>query len=219
MAGVEPKAQLSDAELAALAIASGFDPRTPVPGLSDSEAVVAVAVALAEAGGRTQAVSPTNDVGVWQINMPAHQPAHPDWTESWLKDPVHNGQAAAVVSGGGQNWRPWTTFRTGRYRAFLTRARAAVADPADSSGFSVGVGIGGVGASVGTGGVDVQLGPLDALAQLGDALTDPGTWRRLGLILGGVLLVLVGVAFVARDSLGSSALGLVPGGQLAKAVL
>ena len=199
MAGVAPKPHLTDAELAALAIASGFDPSTPVPGLSDSEAVVAVAVALAENGGDTQTVSRTNDVGVWQINMPAHQPAHPDWSEAWLKDPVHNGQAAAIVSGGGQNWRPWVTFNSGRYRSFLPRARAAVAQPANSSGF--GVTVGGVGATVGPDGVDVQLGPLDALGQLGDALTDPTVWKRLGLILGGVLLALIGAYLILGDAL------------------
>lgn len=223
MAGVAPKPHLTDAELAALALAVGFDPRTPVPGLPDTEAVVAVAVALAENGGDTQNVSRTNDVGVWQINMPAHQPAHPDWTESWLKDPVNNGRAAMVVSGGGANWRPWTTFRNNRYRTFLARARAAVAEPANSSGFGVTV-PGGFGASVGPDGVDVQLGPLDALGQLGDVLLDAATWRRAGLILGGVLLVLLGLAFVARDVLGTSglagaALNLVPGGSVAKAVL
>lgn len=36
-----------------------------------------------------------------------------------------------------------------------------------------------------------------ALAQLGDALLDPNTWRRLGLVLGGGLLALVGAAVVA----------------------
>ena len=223
MSGVAPKPQLSDPELAALALAVGFDPRAIVPGDTDTEAVVAVAVALAENGGRTQTVSRTNDVGVWQINMPAHQPAHPDWTASWLKDPVHNGEAAIIVSGGGTNWRPWTTYRRGLDRPFRARARAAVAEPANSSGFGVTV-PGGFGASVGPDGVDVQLGPLDALGQLGDELLKAETWKRLGLVLGGVLLVLLGVAFIARDTLTSgqlagAALNLVPGGAIAKKVL
>lgn len=193
--GVQPKEQLTDPELAALAISVGFSPTEAVPGLSDSEAVVAVAVALAEDRGRTGRTSATGDRGVWQINMASH----PSYDRERLKEPEYNGGAAFDISGGGSNWRPWTTFRRGLYRPFLARARAAVAAPASGGGgFSVDVpGL----PPIGTDTLSPITDPLSALNALGDALTDPNTWRRAGLVAGGVILLALGFVAISKDSL------------------
>jgi Lysozyme like domain/LysM domain len=73
------------------------------------EAEMAASVAMAESGGNPDAVSPTADYGLWQIN----EPAHPGQA---TLDPAGNARAAVAISSGGTNWEPWVTYQTGAYR-------------------------------------------------------------------------------------------------------
>lgn len=66
---------------------------------------IAAAIALAESSGITDEVSSTHDVGLWQINVPAH----PEYDYDSLKDPMTNARAAVAISSRGSNWRPWCT--------------------------------------------------------------------------------------------------------------
>lgn len=73
-----------------------------------ADAVVdAVAVVLAESGGRTDAVSPSADYGLWQINQIHLREL--GYTEQQLFDPNNNAWAAIQISGNGTNWGPWCT--------------------------------------------------------------------------------------------------------------
>jgi Lysozyme like domain len=59
-------------------------------------------IAHFESGGNTNAISPTNDYGVWQING--------SWgPEKASLNPVLNAEAAVQISDDGTNWSPWTT--------------------------------------------------------------------------------------------------------------
>jgi Lysozyme like domain len=84
----------------------------------------AIAVAMAESSGQVGATH-TNadgsiDRGLWQINS-----VHAEYDASrLLSDPGYNAQAAYAISGGGTNWNPWTTYRSGAYRQFLHDANA-----------------------------------------------------------------------------------------------
>lgn len=93
------------AEIRALAAEAGFpDPR------------VAAAVAMAESGGNPAAVGDEGtSFGLWQI----HVPAHPEFDARELVDARYCAQAALLVSHGGRDWTPWTTYRSGAYRAYL----------------------------------------------------------------------------------------------------
>lgn len=67
----------------------------------------AVAAALAESGGRAQAISGLNnngtrDVGYWQINS-SHGPGMAS------TDPLTNARAAVHLSKNGTDWSPWCT--------------------------------------------------------------------------------------------------------------
>jgi hypothetical protein len=64
-------------------------------------AATAACIALHESGGRSWAVSPTNDYGLWQINGSHGALA--------TLNPFGNARAAVIISGGGRNWSPWTT--------------------------------------------------------------------------------------------------------------
>lgn len=83
---------------------------------------IAAAVAMAESGGNASALGDNGDsYGLWQI----HVPSHPEYDRAQLFDPTYNAAAALLISAGGTNWQPWTTFRTGAYLPFLPQGAAS----------------------------------------------------------------------------------------------
>jgi len=76
-------------------------------GGSAGEAAMAASIAMAESSGNPNAISPTDDFGLWQINA-SHG------AEATL-NPLGNAQAAVDISGNGSNWGPWTTYTSGAY--------------------------------------------------------------------------------------------------------
>lgn len=72
-----------------------------------SEAFTAAEIAMAESGGRSNAISPTDDFGLWQING-----SHGSLASL---NPQTNARAAVLISDNGRDWEPWTTYRTGSY--------------------------------------------------------------------------------------------------------
>jgi hypothetical protein len=94
------------------------DLRDLVRGVGFPEVTVdtAVAIAMAESGGNPTAqhiVSapgpgflPERSFGLWQVNVLAH----PEYDASRLLDPDYAARAAFVISRGGLDWHPWSTF-------------------------------------------------------------------------------------------------------------
>jgi hypothetical protein len=123
--------RIGDNQIAQYALRAGFTPE---------QAVIAVAIALAESGGSTAAVGDAqlrtdkwgSSLGLWQIrSLNAPRPnvagdANRDFRR--LFDPAFNAQSAYAISGSGTNWNPWTVFKTGAYRQHLSRAQQAVND-------------------------------------------------------------------------------------------
>jgi hypothetical protein len=108
---------LSPEQLAATYAAAGF---------TGENLVIMVAVAMGESGGNAQAqnLNASEDSrGLSQINTFAH----PQYDKDRLYDPAYNAQAAFEVSGGGQNFGPWTVYSKGLYQQYMDEARAAVA--------------------------------------------------------------------------------------------
>jgi hypothetical protein len=68
---------------------------------------IAAEIAMAESGGNPNAISPTDDFGLWQINA-SHG------AEASL-NPVVNARAAISISDNGTNWSAWTTWTSGAY--------------------------------------------------------------------------------------------------------
>lgn len=106
---------LSDGQIAAYASAAGF---------TGNDLSIAVAVCLAESGGRTNATNHNSDgstdYGLWQINS-----VHADLLSqgSW-SDPADNARMAhAVWQSSG--WGAWTTYKSGAYFVYIVRGRAA----------------------------------------------------------------------------------------------
>jgi hypothetical protein len=114
---------LSPAQIAAYARAAGF---------RGAGLTWAVAVALAESGGRTDATLVNHDRwhsvdrGLWQINN--HW--HPEVSDAQAFDPAQAAAAAYRISHGGTSWTPWATFNNGSAGKQIGRARLAAAAPA-----------------------------------------------------------------------------------------
>jgi hypothetical protein len=112
---------------------------------------VAAAVALAESGGRTDAVSKRNtdgtfDRGLWQIND-----VHTQYDRAKLvSDPAYNARAAAEVSSNWSNFTPWTTYKDKTYRKYLGQATDASSSTSSSSSTPIDLSIPGTGLSIPT---------------------------------------------------------------------
>lgn len=84
-------------------------------------AAVAAAVAEAESGGCSTALNPTDNngtqssFGLWQISNGTHAPPAANWSDG----NVNAQLAVAKFKGAGNTFRPWGTYNTGAYRAFL----------------------------------------------------------------------------------------------------
>lgn len=72
--------------------------------------VNACSVALAESGGSPDAISPSADYGLWQINE-IHFAEFGVNAETVL-DPLTNARIAVSISGNGHNWAAWCTCWT-----------------------------------------------------------------------------------------------------------
>lgn len=96
-------------QIALIALNAGF-------AVTDLE--LAVAICLAESGGETDVVTKSNieySVGLWQINLYAH----PEVTETDMKNPQLNANYTYKLSKHGTDWSPWSAYTNGRYKQFL----------------------------------------------------------------------------------------------------
>lgn len=167
-------ATLSDSQIAQYAKGAG---------LSGDAVAIAVAVAIAESGGNPNAhnaVPPDNSYGLWQINMlgslgPSRRKTFGISSNDALYDPATNARAMAHLSSGGTNWKPWTTYTRGTYKLYLNRGKAAASGSGDAIGAT-----------------QVSLNPFSGLQRLGELISDPAVWRKLGMYVAGVLLILIG---------------------------
>jgi hypothetical protein len=121
-------ATLSARQIAGYAKAAGF---------SGTNLTIAVAVSLAESGGRTAATNHntngSTDYGLWQINtVHGSLLASGQWS-----NPADNARMAYAVWKE-QGWHGWTTFNTGAYMAHMGAAMVASGNPADVAGITSG---------------------------------------------------------------------------------
>lgn len=106
-------------------------------GFSGDDLSTAVAIALAESGGKTSvkgdlSLAPDNgpSIGLWQINIGSK--AHPEYAGLDLTDPQNNANAAfSIYSVSGFN--AWTTYNSGAYAEFLGTTDAATGNTSDQS--------------------------------------------------------------------------------------
>lgn len=136
------------------------------------------AIALAESGGRVNAKGGPNsdgsyDYGLWQINS-----SHGYNVFRLTHDPGYNARAAVAVYHS-QGLQAWTTYTSGRYKAFL--GNAATATPAsrpprpDAGGTGGGSGGGGGGGDAGTTHADAAAASAAQAAAWGSYMDEGAT--------------------------------------------
>jgi hypothetical protein len=111
---------LSASDIATFAANAGF---------TGQDLITAVSVALAESNGNPNALGDVGigagSFGLWQINSYYHPEFGPDFTI--LYDPQTNANAAySVYSVSGRTFKPWSTFNSGRYQAFVPTVQSAL---------------------------------------------------------------------------------------------
>lgn len=169
---------LTDGQIAGYAVGAGFPP---------GEISTAVAVALAESSGRTDATNNnsngTIDRGVWQINS-IHTEATGD-----MFNPTDNARAAKMIwAAAGNSWQPWSTHNNGAYLAYLGRGSAAAGNPTASAGVAFPPG-GLQGSGVG----DIPSVSFSGLTALVKKLSTVGFWIRIGAFFLGLFLIGMGM--------------------------
>lgn len=120
---IEFKDRLSAADITVVARNAGF---------SGYDLTVAVAIALAESGGKKEAYNPEvaagtptgqGSYGLWQI----YSKVHPEFATWNLFDPQQNANAAFLVySAAGASFHPWSTFKNNAYLSFMQAAEDGV---------------------------------------------------------------------------------------------
>lgn len=86
---------------------------------------VMTAICMGESGRRTDAIGPTNDWGLWQINRRVWGPLFKKW--DWWK-PIDNGRMMKHILDR-QGLQAWTIYNNGAYRKYMAQAIAAASFP------------------------------------------------------------------------------------------
>lgn len=194
-----------------------------------SMAPIMAAIALAESSGNPNATNPTDNGGrqtswgLWQISLGNHQEPAPNWN-----DPVENAKLA-VSKWKTQGLWAWGTWQSGAYKKFLPKGYVppTYTFPGQNGATEGGQGAAGVqptgnpeGAwtsALGTTWNDVSsglltipgtilgfFGDIDSLAgKLYDNFKlffQPSTYVRIGAGFFGIMFVIVGLVFLAREA-------------------
>lgn len=132
MAPLIPPAPVSGGKTLSPEEIAGF---AKMAGFSGADLTIAVAVAIAESGGRTDIIGPVNsngtrDYGVWQINsghtaLFAQTAQNRDWYQAFV-----NAEWAHTVFQG-QGWSAWSAYKSGKYRQHMEVAQRAANNPQD----------------------------------------------------------------------------------------
>jgi hypothetical protein len=215
---------LSPAQIAAYAYAAGFRGT----GLRN-----AVAVALAESGGRTTAVGVNSDRyrsrdrGLWQIN----DHWHPEVSDAAAFNPATAAAAAYRISGSGRNWSAWSTWHNGSAAAQFGRAQIAANQAARGSSTATAQNAGfplppvvpilpGMPAIPGMPGMEdlvkgfaggglggaakALAAPLVLVVKAGAWVADSHNWARVAMVTGGTVGVLLALEMIGKSGAAGS---------------
>ena len=112
-------------------------------GFSGDSLATAYAIVRAESGGRANAFNPRGkdlSYGLFQINMlggmgPDRRKKFGLSSNEDLFDPLTNAKVAYAISNQGSNFKPWTTYTSGKYQQFLQGATGGGAPGISGSSF------------------------------------------------------------------------------------
>ena len=150
-------------------------------GFTGANVAIAVAVALAESGGRTDATHRNSDGsidhGAWQINdVNKSALALGNWAD--LDTNARMAYKVYVEQG----WRAWSVVKSGAYKGHLAEGMKAAGNPAGPLT------------------ADIQTAGLPGVPDVFAKIVDPHTWYRVALVILGGALILVGLALIGWNS-------------------
>lgn len=192
-------------------------------GLTPERARVAAAIGMAESGGNltahnTNAATGDNSYGAWQINMlgnmgPTRRVLFGITTNEQLFDLKTNARAMRILSANGADFSDWSTYKSGAYKPFLDN-------------HLIGGSIDGGDGKSTVGKIADALNPVDELKAFVDMgnktarwVSNAQNWVRVGYVLGGGVMMIVGlVMMVQSTTLGSAVTQVIPAGRVASMV-
>lgn len=192
---------VTDVQIASLAYNAGW---------RGNDTVIAIAVCLAESGGNVDSSfndpNGTTDYGLWQVNSVHFNES--GWSSAWIPPELllpSNNAAAAYHVWQSSGWGAWSTYASGRYLAYMTRAKAAYV----SSGASTARGNINIPTSFSVLGINTPnwLGGFSGTSVLGvgasAAQSVSDFFKNFSLmsfikILGGGLLLLIGIYILIK---------------------
>lgn len=186
--------KLTDQQIATWAKQGGF---------TGDDVAIAVAVALAESGGRYAAVSAPNvngsrDYGLWQINS-VHADLFARYPQWWSVQNASMAKAVHAQQGWGVPGSPgrgWTTYSTGAYLLFLPRGKAAAGSAPDAGVIEAGTENSRT--TEVTDFANVFRAGFQPLVAAGAWIGNADNWLRVAQVVLGAALVVGGITIVAR---------------------
>lgn len=200
---------LSYAQLRAYAAAAGA---------ADPDTAAAIALAETSGTGNTNAhnvIPPDNSYGPWQINMlgslgPDRRKKLGITSNTQLFDPGTNARAMVMISNGGTNWKPWSTYTSGKYKTYLKSTATTGTTAVDTNAVNTNVI------------TDTASSAKDAVGVLVDTanwVVNPSNWLRVLYVIAGAAVVLVGLDMLVQNQIlgqAAKALGGESGGGTLK---
>lgn len=219
-AGQNIPGQASPLQLAAAWIQAGG----PV-----DQTTTAVAVALAESGGKLTAINHdsngSTDYGPWQVNS-INGGSTADYN-------IGTNAKNAVSVYNSQGWGAWSTYKNGKWKTFyfqglnaaqvatsstanqlagalipLLGVAGAAALPGEVGAAEATAGAGGAGGGLSATSLASKAGQAYAtgkqalgIAALASVLLDPKHWLRILMVVGGILLILVALIYMVRTQI------------------
>jgi hypothetical protein len=178
--------RISDSQIAAFAKQAG---------VKGDNLAIAVAVALAESGGNTEAhnpIPPDDSYGLWQINfyggLARERKAWFGVTNLFaLFDPALNAKYMYRISNGGTNWSGWSTYTSGKYRVYLARGKVAAQNAGEPVGKYPFV-------------PEDSPSTLDNIGKAIDTLSDPKVWQRVAMFIIGAIMCIYAMFKLTGDN-------------------
>jgi len=181
-------------------------------GFRGMDLVYAVAIAIKESNGNTQAYNPetaagtrpgSGSRGLWQI----YGAAHPEYNNDSVYDPMKNAEAAfSVYQAAGNKFTPWSTWNNGSARS-LSLSLGNIGETAANAVEAAGTGTAAAAGGLAGMGSDAIAGALNSvLDSLGGRLlgtTADGKPRHPAdafVYFGGAILILLGLIFLFINS-------------------
>jgi hypothetical protein len=186
-------------------------------GMPAGRARIGSAVGMAESSGNLRAHNakpPDNSYGPWQINMigvlgPARRAAYGLRSNEDLFNLATSAKVATAISHNGANWAPWSTYKNGAYKRYMTGSDSAaggsVSDAISAGWFDEGkdalkAPFDQFGGALPDFSIDAIGKLVNAVEKTASWVSDASNWVRVLYVIGGVVVTVVGLDMIIAST-------------------